>query len=214
MPDGPLPSDTLEAFCQRLSRCRLCVDAPDGSALPHQPRPIFQVSQRARLAICSQAPGTRAHASGRPFDDPSGERLRAWMDITSQEFYDPDKVVIVPMGFCFPGQDAKGGDRPPRRECARTWRQPLFERLPQVQTVLAVGLYAQKWHLGERAEPTLTGTVRRWRAYAYANNGPQVFPLPHPSWRNNAWLKQNPWFAQEVLPALRRAVRAAIDTPT
>jgi uracil-DNA glycosylase len=147
------------------------------------------------------------HASGISFTDPSGDRLRDWMNVTPAEFYDETRVAIVPMGFCFPGQDAKGGDLPPRAECAPLWRQRVFDALPQIELVLAVGSYAQRWHLGEAAGDTLQATMLDWRKHLRRKTRPRILPLPHPSWRNNAWLKRNPWFESELLPALRREVR-------
>ena len=196
--------DTLRA---RMAACRICRDNPLGAPLPHEPRPVFQLSATARLLIAGQAPGTRVHASGRPFTDPSGDRLRQWMGIGPEIFYDPALVAIVPMGFCFPGQDARGADLPPRRECAPAWRQAVMDAMPQLELVLAIGQYAQRWHLGARMKRNLTETVRSWREY-HEKLVPRVIPLPHPSWRNNAWLKRNPWFAEEVLPVLRREVAA------
>jgi uracil-DNA glycosylase len=190
-----------------IRACRACVESPRGKPLPHAPRPVLRASATARLAICSQAPGTRVHASGTPFTDPSGDRLRAWMGVTSDEFYDEARVSIVPMGFCFPGQDAKGGDLPPRRECAALWHRNLFSVLPQIELVLAVGAYAQDFHLGAAKGTTLQETMLRWREHLKAKRRPRVLPLPHPSWRNNAWLTRNPWFEAELLPVLRREVR-------
>lgn len=192
----------LERLVADIRACRICIDEPKGRPLPHEPRPVLQVSSKARICLAGQAPGTRVHASGRPFTDPSGDRLREWMDVTPEEFYDPEKIAILPMGFCFPGQDAKGGDLPPRRECAARWRQPLFAELPRIELTILVGQYAQGWHLGPARKASLTETVASWREYA-----PRAIPLPHPSWRNNAWIKKNPWFEDEVLPYLRREVR-------
>jgi uracil-DNA glycosylase len=190
-----------------IRACRYCVEAPQGNPLPHEPRPVLHASATARLAVCSQAPGTRVHASGRPFTDPSGDRLRTWMGVTPNEFYDEARIAIVPMGFCFPGQDAKGGDLPPRRECASLWHRKLFAVLPQIELVLAVGAYAQAFHLGEDKGKTLQETMLCWREHLKSEGRPRILPLPHPSWRNNAWLKRNPWFEAELLPVLRREVR-------
>ena len=201
----------LEALVSDIRSCRICVEAPEGRPLAHEPRPVLRVSRMARLAICGQAPGVRVHASGVPFTDPSGDRLRDWMGVNSQEFYDEKRIAIVPMGFCFPGLDAKGGDLPPRRECAKRWRRPLFALLPKLELVLLVGLYAQRWHLGETAEPTLTANVKGWRRALRATDIPRFLPLPHPSWRNNVWLKANPWFDAELLPRLRTEVRRMIS---
>lgn len=200
------PQSRLDELLASIRACRLCVEAPIGAPLPHEPRPVLQASSAARLAIFGQAPGIRVHESGRPFTDPSGDRLRHWLGVGEDVFYDASKVAIVPMGFCFPGYDSKGGDLPPRRECAGHWRARLMTMLPAARTAVLVGAYSQKWHLGPEATPTLTGTVARWRDFA-----PKFFPTPHPSWRNNAWLRDNPWFEAELLPALRLAARAALD---
>ncbi|MGH6865410.1 MAG: uracil-DNA glycosylase family protein [Methyloceanibacter sp.] len=190
-----------------IRACRRCVEAPQGRPLPHEPRPVLRASGTARLAVCSQAPGTRVHLSGTPFTDRSGDRLRDWMGVKPEEFYDEERVAIVPMGFCFPGQDAKGADLPPRRECAPLWHAKLFAALPQLELVLAVGSYAQAFHLGEAARGTLQDTLLAWKQLFRTTRNPRVLPLPHPSWRNNAWLKNNPWFEAELLPVLRREVR-------
>ncbi len=203
----------LAALLEEIRVCRICRDAPVGTQLPHEPRPVLRPSTTARLCICSQAPGTRVHASGTPFTDPSGDRLRAWLDVSSAEFYDTSRVAIVPMGFCFPGHDAAGGDLPPRKECARTWHARLFRAMPQLELVLLVGSYAQRWHLAQPGGTGMTQTVRNWRSLLRARKPPRYLPLPHPSWRNNAWLTANPWFEQEMLPTLRRHVRRLIAHP-
>ncbi len=202
-----LPAD-FDDLARHLRACRICRDTPRyGGALRHEPRPIIQGSASARLCIASQAPGTRAHASGIPFDDRSGTRLREWLGLDKAAFYDASKVAIVPMGSCFPGQDAKGGDLGPRRECAETWRVPLFEALPNLELVLLIGQYAQAWHLGDDFRDGLTATVRRWRDILSHPQKPLILPLPHPSWRNNGWLKTNSWFEAELLPVLRAEIR-------
>lgn len=201
----------LEALLGDLRACRICRDAPRyGGPLPHEPRPIVQAAPTARLCIASQAPGTRAHSSGRPFQDPSGVRLRAWLDLDEAAFYDASRVAIIPMGACFPGLDANGGDLPPRRECAPVWREPLFRALPDLELILLIGQYAQGWHLGPEFRGSLTETVRDWRALLETNRRPAILPLPHPSWRNSGWLKKNPWFEAELLPVLRARVRAIV----
>ncbi len=197
---------SFDATLAELRACRLCRDAPiHGPPLPHEPRPVVQGSATARLCIASQAPGTRAHASGKPFTDASGKRLREWLALDEATFYDAARVAILPMAACFPGLDVKGGDRPPRRECAERWRAELFAGLPQLQLVLTIGLYAQAWHLGSRPG-RLTETVRGWRATFESPRMPRLVPLPHPSWRNSGWLKSNPWFEAELLPVLRREI--------
>lgn len=203
---------SLTSLLDEIARCRICVDAPRGRPLPHAPRPVLRVGKSARLAIVGQAPGTRVHASGTPFTDPSGDRLRDWMAVSSEEFYDRRRIAIIPMGFCFPGLDAKGGDLPPRKECAPAWREQLFAQLNNIDLMLLVGTYAQRWHLGPDVKATLTQTVAHWRDYMEpASNRPRYLPLPHPSWRNNHWLKTHPWFADELLPVLRREVRKCLE---
>lgn len=198
-------TEAFDAITARLRACRVCRDAPSaGPPLPHEPRPILQGSPSARLLVASQAPGKRAHASGRPFQDPSGIRLRHWLGLDEAAFYDPGRVAIVPMGHCFPGYDAAGGDLPPRRECAPLWRRPVLAALPRLELILVIGLYAQAWHLGGKAG--LTATVRNWRAILDGPSRPRVLPLPHPSWRNSGWLKREPWFEAELLPVLRAEV--------
>ncbi len=198
-------ASSLEELLAAISACRICVEQPKGRPLPHEPRPVLLASPTAKIAICGQAPGTRVHASGVPFTDPSGDRLREWMAVSEDEFYDTSRIAIVPMGFCFPGLDNKGGDLPPRKECAPRWREAVFEELGQIQLILLIGQYAQHWHLGRQRQPNLTETVRAWRSYL--NSSPAVVPLPHPSWRNNAWLKRNAWFVDELLPVLQEKVR-------
>jgi uracil-DNA glycosylase len=166
---------------------------------------VLRASPTARLLIVGQAPGTRVHATGVPWNDPSGDRLRAWLDLDRDTFYDARRIAIVPMGFCYPGTDARGGDRPPRPECAPLWHAPLRTLMPAIELTLLVGSYAQRHYLGRRARPTLTETVRAWRDYL-----PDVMPLPHPSWRNTTWIARNPWFADELVPALRQRVHALL----
>ena len=196
----------LQLLERRIARCRLCVEAPTGKPLPHEPNPIVHLSPTARLCIAGQAAGTLAHASSKPFNDPSGVRLRDWMGITPDEFYDRSRLAIVPMGLCFPGLDERGSDLPPRRECAPRWRPEIFAAMPQVELLLAIGQYAQAWHLGSLRGKTLTETMANWCAIFEATESPKVLPLPHPSWRNNAWIRRNPWFETELLPVLRAEV--------
>lgn len=162
----------------------------------------------ARILIAGQAPGVRVHASGKPFTDPSGDRLRRWLGVDTGVFYDPRRIAILPMGFCFPGLSPKGSDLPPRSECAPLWRHRLMALLPRLELVVALGRYAQDWHLGPRGGPSLDATVQNWRRALDCR--PPVLPMPHPSWRNNAWLKRNPWFEAEVVPELRRRVAALL----
>ncbi|KQZ16729.1 uracil-DNA glycosylase [Mesorhizobium sp. Root552] len=200
----------LARLTAEVRACRICVEQPVGRPLPHEPRPVVVPSSTARILIASQAPGTKVHLSGVPFTDASGDRLRSWLGVTSDEFYDAEKFAIVPMGFCFPGQDAKGGDLPPRRECAPAWREKLMALMPQIDLVLTIGIYAQSWHMGSIRQPSLTETVMNWRAIWQAPTATKVLPLPHPSWRNTGWLKRNPWFEMELLPFLRTEIRSRI----
>jgi uracil-DNA glycosylase len=207
---APSAERDLTRILRRIKACRICVDRPEGKPLPHEPRPVLRPSTTARIAICSQAPGVRVHASGKSFTDPSGDRLRAWLGVSPEEFYDQTRVAIVPMGFCFPGHDAAGGDLPPRRECARAWHVKLFAAMPQLELVFLVGGYAQRWHLGAEAKGSMTDVVRRWSHFMKVPSMPKRIPLPHPSWRNNAWLSANPWYERELLPDVRRAIRALL----
>lgn len=201
----------IAALASSIAACRICRDHPQkGDPLPHQPRPVAVLSSTARLLIAGQAPGLKVHESGLPFNDASGNRLRDWMGVTREEFYDLGRLAIVPMGFCFPGYDAKGSDLPPRRECAPAWRNSVMAAMPQIDTILVIGQYAAAWHLGARRRQSMTETVRNWRDYFLVNDGPRILPLPHPSWRNSGWLKTNPWFEQDVLPVLRQAVDSLI----
>lgn len=199
----------LDRLVRDIRRCRQCVDAPHGLPLPHDPRPVLRVSSTASLAIVGQAPGTRVHASGVPFCDPSGVRLRTWMGVEEDEFYDTRRVAIIPMGFCFPGLTTAGADRPPRRECAPLWRSRLFSLLPDLKLVLLVGLYAQRWHLGSACGASVDETVRDFRRVLAHSSEPRYLPLPHPSWRNSGWLNRNPWFEKDLLPVLRNEIARA-----
>lgn len=191
---------SLETILADIAACRAC--ARD---LAHEPRPVVMVRPETRLLICGQAPGRRVHESGVPFTDPSGERLRSWMGIDGEAFYGRPEIGVAAMAFCFPGTDPKGGDYPPPHRCAQLWRPQLLANLPKVELTLLVGSYAQAWALGVRAKVNMTETVRAWRDYA-----PDVLPMPHPSWRNTAWLKRNPWFEDEVTPYLRQRVQAIL----
>ena len=207
------PAPPLEALLGAIRGCRICVEQPISTPLPHPPRPVVVASRKARILIAGQAPGTRVHATGIPFNDPSGDRLRSWLGVDRETFYDPDAFAIVPMGFCFPGLDARGSDLPPRRECAPAWRAPLLELMPQVDLVLAIGLYAQAWHLGALRRPSLTETVAAWRTIWDATPAPHVLALPHPSWRNSAWLKRNRWFEMDLLPFLKTEIHRRLAKP-
>ncbi len=192
------------SLIREIQACRLCADRFASTATGHQPRPVVWFRREARILVVGQAPGARVHGSGRPFTDPSGDRLRHWMCVDETVFYDKSRVAIVPMAFCFPGYNVAGSDLPPPPLCARTWRDQVMAELGDVRLTLVIGGYAQKWHLGTKAG--VTDTVRAWRDHA-----PDVFPLPHPSWRNTAWLKKNPWFEAELLPELRTAIKEALS---
>lgn len=187
----------LDILLAEVRACRACVDV-----LPLGPRPLVQASATARILIASQAPGARAHESGVPFSDASGVRLREWMNVSADEFYDESRVAIVSTAFCYPGKAPGGGDAPPRPECAPLWRQQLLARMPELRLTLLVGAYAQDDALGQGK---MTERVRDFRNYL-----PRIFPLPHPSWRSRRWATLNPWFDAEALPELRSAVRAAL----
>ena len=193
-------SQELDVLLSRIRRCQICEDN-----LPLGPRPVLRAQKSARLLIVGQAPGTKVHASGTPWDDPSGDRLRHWLGIDKDKFYDQSKIAIVPVGFCYPGRLPKGGDRPPRPQCAPLWHPPLMWLLLNVELTILAGTYAQKQFLGKRRGKSLTETVQAWRIY-----GPDFIPLPHPSWRTVGWQKRNPWFDSEVLPDLRRRVRRLV----
>ena len=201
---------SVKSLSKEISACRICVENPIGKPLPHEPRPVAVLSKNAKLMIIGQAPGTRVHESGRPFTDRSGDRLRDWMGISEEEFYDADKLAIAPMGFCFPGLDNKGGDLPPRKECAAKWQERVLATMPQVELILLIGMYAQKHHLREKAKKTLTETVREWESIYIRKDKPRFLPLPHPSWRNTGWIKKNPWFETELLPVLREEISTYI----
>ncbi len=202
----------VDGLSREISMCRLCIEQPSGKhALPHAPRPVAVLSAKARILIAGQAPGLRVHQTGKPFNDASGDRLRDWLGVSSGAFYDPALFAILPMGFCFPGYDARGADLPPRKECAPLWRKPAMAAMPQIALVLAVGSYAQAWHLQDRAKKSMTDTVLNWRSFAGGNSGPSVMPLPHPGWRNTGWLKRNPWFEEDVLPELKRRINILIS---
>lgn len=187
---------TLDELLTDIRACQLCA-----SHLPLGPRPILRVAQGAKILIVGQAPGTRVHQSGIPWDDASGERLRSWLAMDKQQFYDEGQIAIIPMGFCYPGRGASG-DLPPRKECAHTWLPLLQTHLGEIRTTLLIGQYAIEHYLGAARKTTLTQTVQHWQAYA-----PDFFPLPHPSPRNNIWLKCNPWFNADVVPALQAHLR-------
>ena len=190
----------LDAFLRELRACTVCA-----AHLPLGPRPIVRGNASARLLITSQAPGTRVHETGLTFNDRSGDVLRGWLAVDRDAFYDEDRIAIVPMGFCYPGRGAQGGDLPPRKECAPLWHARLLPHYPRIGLTLLVGSYAINYYLKGRTQRTMVETVRNWREYL-----PDFFPLPHPSWRNVLWTRQNPWFEAEVLPELRRRVHALL----
>jgi len=190
----------LVPLLARVRACRVCVPH-----LPLGPRPLLQASSQARLLVCGQAPGTRAHLSGVPWDDPSGDRLREWLGLDRAQFYDASKVALIGVGLCYPGRLPQGGDAPPRPECAPLWHPPLRAALPAIALTILVGSYAQDYYLGRRRKGGMGATVRAFRDYL-----PELLPTPHPSWRTTGWLARNPWFAAEVLPVLRARVSALV----
>jgi uracil-DNA glycosylase len=194
----------MDGIAQQITACRICADLFAATATAHTPRPVVWFAPSARLLIAGQAPGARVHQSGTPFTDPSGDRLRDWMGLDAAAFYDRAKVAIVPMAFCFPGYDSKGSDLPPPPVCAQTWRAAVLSALPRVRLTLLVGGAAHQWHL--RGKVSVSQRVAGWRDHA-----PDVFVLPHPSWRNTGWLRRNPWFAADLLPALRMRVKEVMD---
>lgn len=204
--DVPMTTPEDPPLAREIRHCTLCAPRFAATATRHPPRPIAWFRPGARVMIVSQAPGNKVQQAGRPFWDASGNRLRDWLGLDRRAFYDRDRVAIVPMAFCFPGYDAKGSDLPPPAICAATWRDRVMEVLGEVPLTLVIGGYAQKWHMGPPARAGVTATVAAWRDHA-----PGLFPLPHPSWRNTAWLKRNPWFTAELLPALRTRVQEVME---
>lgn len=188
----------LDAILKDVRACTIC----DG--LPLGPSPLLQAGSTSKILIAGQAPGSKTHEKGRPFDDQSGKRLRTWLGVTEDQFYDPTLFAIIPMGFCFPGT-GKGGDLPPRAECAPQWRRPLLGHLPNLDLTIILGQYALDWHLGDAKSKTLTETVERWEEF-----WPDALPLPHPSPRNIRWFKANPWFEADVIPVLQKRVAQLI----
>jgi uracil-DNA glycosylase len=190
----------LAQLLDEIAACRACA-----GELPHDPRPVVRVSPETRLLICGQAPGRRVHESGLPFDDASGDRLRAWLGVDRERFYGDRRIGVAAMAFCFPGTNPKGGDYPPPARCATLWRDRLLAELPTVELVLTVGSYAQRWHTPQAKGRSMTESVLAWR-----EGLPGVVALPHPSWRNTAWLRRNPWFEDEVVPYLRARTLAIL----
>jgi len=197
--ERPKEEAPLARLLAEIRACRACEEE-----LPLGPRPVLRAAATARVLVVGQAPGTAVHRTGVPWNDPSGDRLREWLDLDRETFYDAERFSIVPMGLCYPGK-GRGGAPPPRKECAELWFERLFALLPNIETTLLIGQYAQAHFLGRRRKKTLTETVRAWRAYA-----PEFFPLVHPSPRNTFWLRKNPWFAEEVVPALRQRVHSLL----
>ncbi|MDP7602122.1 MAG: uracil-DNA glycosylase family protein [Rhodospirillales bacterium] len=196
-----LQKNNLHDLLKEVRACEFC--APD---LPLGPRPTVVAKSSAKIMIIGQAPGTKVHETGIPWNDPSGDRLRNWLSVTREIFYDGSKIAIMPMGFCYPGRLERGGDNPPRPECAPAWHEKILAGLPDIELTLLVGMYAQKYYLAEQNKKTLTETVRHWQEFA-----PAMIPTPHPSWRTTAWLKKNLWFEAELLPVLQQKVRKLLE---
>ena len=182
----------MKNLLKDIRQCTICE-----AHLPLGPRPIVSAHKDSKIVIIGQAPGLKVHTTGIPWDDPSGKQLRKWLDVTDELFYDETKIALVPMGFCYPGK-GKSGDLPPRPECAPQWHQKLLDQMPNLQLVILIGMYSQKYYLKEKAKRTLTETVAEYKTYL-----PNYFPLPHPSPRNRFWLTKNPWFEKEVIPELQ-----------
>ena len=195
----PTYPETFHELLERITHCKRCE-----AFLPLGPRPVIQAHQQARILIVGQAPGLKVHESGIPWDDASGDRLRHWMGLDKDTFYNPQKVAILPMGFCYPGR-GKSGDLPPRKECAPQWHPALLEHMPNIEITLLVGQYAQNAYLPPPHPKTLTDTVKQWETWA-----PEIIPLPHPSPRNNIWLKKNPWFEQQLVPFLAQTIHRSV----
>lgn len=191
----------LQKLLKKIENCRVCAHA-----LPFRPNPVVRASTSARLLIIGQAPGTKVHQSNIPWNDRSGDRLRSWLDLDREQFYNRDLIALTPMGFCYPGIDKNGGDKPPRPECAPLWHVALRNLMPNIQLTLLVGAHAQRYYLGENRKATMGETVRAWADYL-----PNFIPLPHPSWRNTAWLNRNSWFDNELIPELRHYVKIAFN---
>lgn len=192
---------SLPELLDDILKCRICAHS-----LPLGPRPVVKAQSSASVLIIGQAPGTRVHETGIPWNDKSGERLRDWLQVEPEHFYDTSRIAIVPMGFCYPGVNVKGGDLPPRPECAPEWHQKILQHLPNVKLTLLIGQYSQKHYLGKRRGKTLTETVHRFKEY-----GPSIMPLPHPSWRTQGWQRKNPWFDEILLPELRQKIHSLLE---
>ncbi len=186
----------MQELLNNIKQCTICKDH-----LPLGPNPVVSAHKNSKIVIIGQAPGAKVQASGIPWDDASGKQLRTWLNVTDQQFYNPEHFAIIPMGFCYPGK-GKSGDLPPRQECAPQWHELLLQQMPKVELVILIGMYAQKYYLKEKAKQTLTKTVKDFKTYL-----PYYFPLPHPSPRNRFWLSKNPWFEVEVLPELKKKVK-------
>tara|TARA_R110000803_G_scaffold48019_1_gene99839 strand:+ start:449 stop:1087 length:639 start_codon:yes stop_codon:yes gene_type:complete len=199
--DPPGGDAALDALLADVRACAICADS-----LPLGPRPVVRMAKAARILVIGQAPGTKVHETGLPWNDASGDRLRDWLGLPVDDFYDPAKLAIMPMGFCYPGRMARGGDLPPRPECAPAWHDALLGHLPDIGLTLLIGQYAQSYYLGKRRAKTMTQTVHQFADYLSEG----ILPMPHPSWRNTAWMKKNPWFEADLLPVLRAKVQALL----
>ncbi|WP_336231933.1 uracil-DNA glycosylase family protein [Thalassospira sp. CH_XMU1458] len=198
----PMGGDAaLDRLLSEVRACRICAEH-----LPLGPRPVVRMAKSARILVIGQAPGTRVHETGLPWNDASGDRLRDWLGLSVDDFYDPGKLAIMPMGFCYPGRFDRGGDLPPRPECAPTWHDALMRHLPDIGLTLLIGQYAQERYLGPRRAKTMTETVNRFADFLPDG----ILPMPHPSWRNTAWMKKNPWFEADLLPVLQSRVQGLL----
>ena len=197
----------MSEIFEQVKLCKICADIFSNTETKHSPRPVIRGKSTAKILIAGQAPGAKVHESGMPFSDPSGDVLRGWMGLNKDNFYDERNIAIIPMAFCFPGYDDNGSDLPPPKICAKTWRSSILENFQNLELQLLVGSFAQKWHLDTNR--SVTDIVKNWRIYS-----PEILPLPHPSWRNKAWLKKNFWFEEELVPVLRNKVRGILENET
>lgn len=202
---------SLQHLLNEIRTCKICERSKNIASLPHPARPIVRMKSSAKILIVGQAPGNLAHQRGLPFDDPSGQKLRTWMGVSREEFYDDSQIAFAPMGFCFPGYGSNGSDLPPRKECAPLWQEKLLGKLPLIEIILLIGIYAMRWYLEPEKTQTVTDIVRGGARFLTKPKGSLAIPLPHPSWRNSRWMHLNPWFKEEIIPDLQKQVRKRLS---